>query len=437
VLRVFQHWFSRRKLALFSFELMAVVALAAAASALASGVWGLARATLLSSACGLIFQGTLYFADLYNPQIAAEDRAAGVRLLRTLSGAVLCFAALAVGVSRFASGPALVAGVAGATAAVILTRAGLPAILGPPEPVLLLGRGPRARELAEAIARDGEGAFEVVGTFSGPGVEAAARRLGVRVVVVAPEAVAEAFPIEELLRLRLRGIRVLSATDFAERALRRLPVSHLRAEELVFAEGFRFGRLDAIAKRAFDVAAAAALVVICAPVMVVAALLVRLDSDGPILYRQERVGRNGRSFLLTKFRTMRPDAEADGRPVWARLGDARVTRVGRFLRKARLDELPQLFAVLRGDMSLVGPRPERPFFVEQIKREVPFYSLREEVKPGITGWAQLRYPYGASLEDARAKLEYDLYYLKNRTLFLDAAVVFHTVRHVLVQRGAR
>jgi exopolysaccharide biosynthesis polyprenyl glycosylphosphotransferase len=214
-------------------------------------------------------------------------------------------------------------------------------------------------------------------------------------------------------------------------------VSHLRAEELVFAEGFRFGRLDAIAKRAFDVAAAAALVVICAPVMVVAALLVRLDSDGPILYRQERVGRNGRSFLLTKFRTMRPDAEADGRPVWARLGDARVTRVGRFLRKARLDELPQLFAVLRGDMSLVGPRPERPFFVEQIKREVPFYSLREEVKPGITGWAQLRYPYGASLEDARAKLEYDLYYLKNRTLFLDAAVVFHTVRHVLVQRGAR
>jgi lipopolysaccharide/colanic/teichoic acid biosynthesis glycosyltransferase len=168
----------------------------------------------------------------------------------------------------------------------------------------------------------------------------------------------------------------------------------------------------------------------------VVAALIKLDSPGPLFYRQERVGLNGRVFSITKFRTMQVDAERDGAR-WAQVNDPRVTRVGRFLRLCRLDELPQLFAVLKGDMTLVGPRPERPVFVEQLKQQIPFFGLREAVKPGVTGWAQLRYPYGASVEDARAKLEYDLYYIKHGSLFLDLAILFHTVRHVLTARGAR
>ena len=173
------------------------------------------------------------------------------------------------------------------------------------------------------------------------------------------------------------------------------------------------------------------------PIIALAAICIRLDSRGPVFYRQERVGQGGRTFFLTKLRTMRVDAEKAGEPQWARVGDSRVTRVGRLLRKCRVDELPQIFSVLRGEMSFVGPRPERAFFVERLERQIPFYRLRLIAKPGITGWAQVRYPYGASVEDARAKLEYDLYYLKNRTLFLDLSVIFHTVRHVLMGKGAR
>lgn len=421
---------------LFLVELGAATAAAAAAIAVAAGARTGERA-LHALACCLVFQGALYFGDLYDPGVAAGDRAAGARLLRTLAAAALVLAALALATARSAPGPALLSGAAGAAAALLLTRAVLPAIVGAPERVLLYGRGARVAELARAIERDAAGDFEVAGRWEGPGLEEAAARLGARVVVAAVGDGAEALPSEDLLRLKLRGVQVFGAADFAERALRRLPVSLLRADELAFSDGFRVGRLDALVKRAFDLAAACALGIASAPLVGLAAALIRLDSPGPIFYRQERVGRGGQPFVITKFRTMRDDAEADGRPRWARPSDARVTRLGRLLRKARIDELPQILAVLRGEMSFVGPRPERPFFVEQIKREVPFYALREEVKPGITGWAQIRYPYGASVEDARAKLEYDLYYLKNRSLFLDAAIVFHTVRHVLGRRGAR
>jgi lipopolysaccharide/colanic/teichoic acid biosynthesis glycosyltransferase len=171
--------------------------------------------------------------------------------------------------------------------------------------------------------------------------------------------------------------------------------------------------------------------------MGVVAAVVKLDSPGPIFYGQERVGYRGQVFRITKFRTMRVDAELKSGPTWAAKGDQRVTRSGRFLRLCRLDELPQLFSVLVGDMSLVGPRPERPFFVDRLKKEIPFYELREVVRPGVTGWAQIRYPYGASVDDARAKLEYDLYYVKNGSVFLDLAILFHTARHVLMGRGAR
>jgi len=167
------------------------------------------------------------------------------------------------------------------------------------------------------------------------------------------------------------------------------------------------------------------------------AVLIKLDSKGPVLYSQERTGRGGKPYRVRKLRTMRTDAETHSGPVWASQKDPRVTRVGAFLRRTRLDEIPQVFAVFRGDMSFVGPRPERPFFVQQLKSQIPFYGMREALKPGITGWAQIRYPYGSSVEDARAKLEYDLYYVQHQSLFLDLAICFHTVKTVLFGRGAR
>ena len=191
-----------------------------------------------------------------------------------------------------------------------------------------------------------------------------------------------------------------------------------------------------IMKRLFDIVCASTLIVLSLPIMLLAAILIVIEDGMPILYRQERVGLNGRLFNVIKFRSMRRDAEKDGKPIWAKAQDNRTTRVGQVIRKLRIDELPQLFSVLKGDMSLVGPRPERPFFVDQLTKEIPFYAVRHSVKPGVTGWAQVRYHYGATVEDSAEKLQYDLYYVKNHTLLLDLVVLFETVGVVLTGKGA-
>jgi len=268
-------------------------------------------------------------------------------------------------------------------------------------------------------------------TFSG-----AVRELRAETVVIASDERRARLPIDELIRLRLDGVTVLPAQRFAERVLRRVPLVLLRPSDLAIGEGL-ISPARAAAKRVFDLLASAALLILAAPVLAVLAVLIRLDSDGPVFYAQERVGRGGKVFRIHKLRTMRKDAETLSGPVWAAQKDPRMTRIGGFLRKTRLDEVPQAFAVFRGDMSFVGPRPERPFFVQQLKTQIPFFGLREAVKPGITGWAQIRYPYGATVEDARAKLEYDLYYVQHQSLFLDLAICFHTVKTVLFGRGAR
>jgi exopolysaccharide biosynthesis polyprenyl glycosylphosphotransferase len=190
-------------------------------------------------------------------------------------------------------------------------------------------------------------------------------------------------------------------------------------------------------KRSFDVLASAVLLVLAAPMMIIAATAIFLESGRPIVFRQERVGLGGRTFMLLKFRSMRTDAEKDGVPRWAATGDPRVTRVGRFIRRTRIDELPQIFNVLKGEMSFVGPRPERPFFVAQLTEQVPFYGARHTVKPGLTGWAQVRYSYGASVEDAVRKLQYDLYYVKNHSVLLDSLILLSTVRVVVMGEGVR
>jgi len=264
----------------------------------------------------------------------------------------------------------------------------------------------------------------------------AVRELRVDTVVIASDERRSRLPIEEFIRLRLCGVTVLPAQRFAERVLRRVPMVLVRPSDLAIGDGLN-SPLPSAVKRLFDLVMSALLVVCTAPLLALLAVLIKLDSEGPVFYGQERVGRGGRIFRIRKLRTMRSDAEKGSGPVWASHKDPRVTRVGAFLRKTRLDEIPQVFAVFAGDMSFVGPRPERPFFVQQLKTQIPFYGMREALKPGITGWAQIRYPYGSSVEDARAKLEYDLYYVQHQSLFLDLAICFHTVKIVLFGRGAR
>jgi len=244
-------------------------------------------------------------------------------------------------------------------------------------------------------------------------------------------------PLRELLDCKLSGVKVVDLSSYFERALGQIRLDSLRVGWLIFGEGFRQGWSRTIVKRLFDIVAASILILLALPVMALTAILIALEDGFPVLYRQERVGLNGRLFNVVKFRSMRRDAESDGKPRWATANDDRTTAVGRIIRKLRIDELPQLFSVLTGDMSLVGPRPERPFFVDQLTRDIPFYAVRHSVKPGVSGWAQVSYHYGASVDDSIQKLQYDLYYVKNHTLFLDLVILFETVGVVLTGKGAQ
>jgi sugar transferase (PEP-CTERM system associated) len=242
-------------------------------------------------------------------------------------------------------------------------------------------------------------------------------------------------PIDALLDCKLRGVRVTDPVEFIERELLRLEISMLRPGWALFSDGFVYSQARDILKKLFDLTVASLILLLTWPFMLITAIAVKLESDGPILYSQTRVGLNGKEFSIYKFRSMAQDAEKDGKAVWATKNDARVTKVGAFIRNTRLDELPQLYNVFTGDMSFVGPRPERPQFVEELKEQIPFYDARHKVKPGLMGWAQLKYPYGASVDDARNKLKYDLYYVKNHSFFMDVLIVIQTVEVVLLGKG--
>jgi sugar transferase (PEP-CTERM system associated) len=243
-------------------------------------------------------------------------------------------------------------------------------------------------------------------------------------------------PVRDLLDCRLAGIQITDYAAFMERETGKVDLDGFVPSWLIFSQGSTEAQIRLLIKRVMDLAASAVLVTITAPVVLVTAILIRLTSPGPVLYRQERVGQHGRLFMLYKFRSMRTDAEADG-PKWAMENDPRVTPVGRVIRKLRIDELPQIFNVLKGDMSFVGPRPERLVFVEDLARQLPYYAERHTVRPGITGWAQVNYPYGASFEDAKQKAQYDLYYIKNFSVFLDILILIKTIRVILFGSGAR
>ena len=265
------------------------------------------------------------------------------------------------------------------------------------------------------------------------------QELEVDELVVAMDNRRKNFPIDQLIECKLSGVRVVDLLTFLERQTGKIQVEALYPGSLVFLDGFSHAVLRRFSKRAADVVMSGVMLLMTLPVMLLTALAIWAESGGrgPVFYRQVRVGRNGRHFQVLKFRSMRTDAESDGVARWASTQDSRITRVGGFIRKTRIDELPQLFNVLRGDMSFVGPRPERPEFIEELSKRIPYYAMRHRVNPGITGWAQVSYPYGASLKDAKEKLQYDLYYIKNFSLFLDLMVIVQTIQVVLWYKGAR
>ncbi len=318
--------------------------------------------------------------------------------------------------------------------------------------VLVLGAGPRAARIRKLA--DGRGAgFTVVGHVAMNDCEsviptainrkhienlpAHVTLLNASEVVLALEERRKALPLDDLIRVKTTGVHVNELSSFLERETGRVDLDTVNPSWLIFSDGFSSGRrLSSIAKRAFDIVASLTLLVLAAPVIMITAVAIKLESKGPAFYRQNRVGLFTLPFSLIKLRSMRQDAEAAG-AVWAQENDPRVTRIGRIIRNLRIDELPQVWNVLCGHMSFVGPRPERPEFVADLETKLKYYAERHMVKPGITGWAQINYPYGASLEDARHKLEYDLYYAKNYTPFLDVLILLQTFRVVLWPDGAR
>ena len=319
--------------------------------------------------------------------------------------------------------------------------------------IVVLGAGPRAERLKQLARRPGAG-FAVVGYVSMSEAnrvipEAISRDaiynladhvvlLNASEVVLALEERRNALPLKDLLRIKTTGVHVNDTSTFLERETGRVDLDSVNPSWLIFSDGFSSGRmLSGVFKRLFDISASLVLLVLALPLIIVTAIAVKLESKGPAFYRQSRVGLYGVNFDCLKIRSMRSDAEVAGTAVWAEKNDPRITRVGNIIRKLRIDELPQCWSVLKGEMSFVGPRPERPQFVEDLETKLPYYAERHMVKPGITGWAQINYPYGASIEDSRQKLEYDLYYAKNYSPFLDMLILLQTLRVVLWPDGAR
>jgi sugar transferase (PEP-CTERM system associated) len=416
---------------------------------------GFEKALFVSALC----QVCLYYADLYNPRVIGDRRELFVRAIQALGVTSFLLAAsyywwpsLVIGRGVFAIAAFLV------IAAVIGWRFAFEWFtwrVGPHERLLLVGTNKAAVALArELYDMRSQLGVEIVGFVDtdpskigapivNPGIigtiddiPTIVREHAVDRVVVSLSEARGALPMERLLEMKLDGVAFAHLASVYEEYTGKIAVENLRPSWFIFSDGFRRAPWLHALKRAMDVTLATIGIALSAPLMALVALLVWLTSEGPVVFHQLRVGQHGKLFTVHKFRSMRADAEAATGAVWSQQGDPRITSVGGFLRRTRLDELPQLWNVLKGDMSFVGPRPERPEFVEQLTREIPFYPQRHVVRPGLTGWAQVRYTYGASVEDAMMKLQYDLFYIKNFSLALDMYITFSTIKTVVLRRGA-
>jgi len=410
----------------------------------------------------VVIQLAFYLFDLYDLPTTRRYRRVIINLVIALSVATVLLSilfyvvpALQLGRGVLLVDVTLILAVIPAWRLVVAWSAGHPQ-LGVRERVLILGSGDQAIELARATLERRASGFHIVGFVDNKpaligkslinpkvigltaDIEGLVEQYQVDRIVVAVADRRGMFPTEELLNLSLSGrVAVEESARYYERLTGKIASEMLRPSWLIFSRGNRFSDFEHHVRRVLNAGFAAVGFVLSMPIMLLTALAVKLDSRGPVFYVQERVGKNGRTFKIFKFRSMRVGAEAKTGPVWAEEDDPRVTRVGRVIRKLRFDELPQFVNVIRGDMNFVGPRPERPMFVEQLGEIVPYYSQRHVVKPGLTGWAQIKYPYGASVEDSIEKLRYDLYYIKNQSLLLDAIIVFETIKIVMFGRGGR
>jgi sugar transferase (PEP-CTERM system associated) len=393
-----------------------------------------------------------HWLDLYDSSRLEKNWEQGLRLLLVLGFVALALSAVGFLFPEFmpGNGSALM-GLIILTCTLFCWRGAYGWMVKQPflrERVYVLGTGERAERLVNGLRQRSSMGIEVVGWTGDVEGEltresVASHLLGMtrgkgvhRVIVAMPDR-RGTLPVEELLDLRLGGLKVEEATSWLEKMSGRIEVEQLYPSWLIFAEGFRFSSFFRLVRRLLNFSLAFIALVVSLPLLPFIVLAVKLGSPGPALYRQQRVGRRGKIFFCYKFRTMRKDAEADTGATWASDDDPRITREGKFLRSSRLDEIPQLWCVLKGDMHFVGPRPERPEFVEWLSKEIPYYGVRHMVRPGITGWAQVQYKYGNTLEDAREKLQYDLFYIKNASIGLDALIMFQTIKIVLLGRGAK
>ena len=417
-----------------------------------NGLWKAALATFFCLA-------GFYLFDLYDFIVMHDRRELVLRLIQALG---LAWIALAM---CFYFYPGLMLGRSVSLIALPLAlalmvgwRVSIHWFLGHPdfgERILIVGSGDSAVEIAREVLSRPDAGYRIVG-FVGNDAEQLGKSLinprvigltehlsdvvktsNVDRIVVAMGERRGQFPTDKLLQLSLAGrVSIEEGAAFYERITGRVSLGMIRPSWLIFTGPGRKARYASLSRTVVHRLAALFGALLSLPIVIVTAILIRLESRGPVFYKQERVGKNGRTFTLIKFRSMRVDAEADG-PVWASKGDDRTTRIGRIIRKVRIDEIPQFWNILRGEMSFVGPRPERPHFVAQLAEEIPYYEQRHLIAPGLTGWAQIKYPYGASIEDARQKLQYDLFYIKNYSLLFDAIILFETIKIILFGRGAQ
>jgi sugar transferase (PEP-CTERM system associated) len=464
LIKIFNHFFHRRTLVQLFLDVSVILLAFMATLVAVTGMdvvsddqlrKGLGRGLLM--AVGFVaINATLGFYDSSNAVSATRVWARALVSFLTM-GALVVAVLLLLPLEAFYGRSWAVVIVMLATSVLLLYQvlgsALLPRAL-PRSRALIYGTGAQALAVAE-VMKSPASHTELVGYFASPNETehqvsqwdvlapqqsllnlVMAKRID-EIVVALTERRGGSMPMRELLDCKLAGVRVKDAATYFEHNTGQIRLGSMSAGWLIFGEGFEQGIWRSGTKRVFDVVSALVLILLSAPIMLLTALLIKLESKGPVFYRQERVGQSGEVFNVVKFRSMRTDAEKDGVPRWATAGDSRVTRVGRVIRKIRVDELPQLFGVLAGHMSMVGPRPERPYFVDQLVQEIPFYAVRHSVKPGVTGWAQVSYQYGSTKEDTVQKLQYDLYYVKNHSLFLDLVILFQTVGVVLTGKGAQ
>ena len=411
---------------------------------------------------GVICLFCLYYNDLYEPMIVGNPREIRSRLMRALGATCLLVGVLYLALPSIQLYHGFViVGISLIGVALIVYRQVFFALNNSDqlaESVVILGSGPLAKSLANVIERRPELGLRLVGFVnedarkpepseqldnvcrvlgSIPQLQEVVAQYGVTRLIVAMQDRRGILPLDDLLRLKGQGVKIQDGIKSYEAITGKLEVTGLTPGWLVFCDGFSAPLIQRACMRLLSVLLASVGLVLVAPIMLVVAILIKLESPGPIFFRQERVGQNGKTFQIIKFRSMSDKCESETGPTWAKLNDQRVTRIGKWLRRFYLDELPQFFNVLRGDMSLVGPRPERPYFVEQLRQKIPFYNCRHAVKPGVTGWGQVVYGYAGSETNHMERVQYDLYYCKNRSVGLDLLILFKTVKTVLLARGSR